>query len=133
LKIVGTTGHYDQKRDNPVLNGTSSHPILSIKINKLEGFHFYVGGNNCRPSPSDQTHRGPENLIRRTKYVVESSRVWPGHWRPGRDTHGPRRTVMKRRRNESSRPVIAMCIISQRSAGGGVAPKTHFFNRLQPA
>jgi len=28
LKFVGTTGNDDQKRDNPVLNGTSGHPNL---------------------------------------------------------------------------------------------------------
>jgi hypothetical protein len=27
LKFVGTTRRHDQKKDNPVLNGTSGHPI----------------------------------------------------------------------------------------------------------
>jgi hypothetical protein len=39
LKFVGTTGHNDKKRDNPVLNGTYGHPKL-IAISDINTLTF---------------------------------------------------------------------------------------------
>lgn len=39
--FVGTTGHDDQIRDNPVLNGTYERSIIYI-LEKLETIIFYL-------------------------------------------------------------------------------------------
>jgi hypothetical protein len=36
LKFVGTMGHDDQKKDNPILNGTSGHPSYVMHLSDSE-------------------------------------------------------------------------------------------------
>jgi len=70
-----TTDNYSPSYKSTDLSERLERPkdsILSIRINgfpprKIADFYFHVSGHVKGPSPTDQIHQGPKDLVRQAK------------------------------------------------------------------
>jgi hypothetical protein len=74
--FVGTTGNYDKKRDNPVLNVTYGHPNINSKNNMhREISERIASGNQCYHSISKLLKS--KLLSRKSKTLLYTSYLRP--------------------------------------------------------